>query len=107
MDKRHPIPANFTPRSHVRLSGIVKARGNAEFAPLTRQKVCRVELEVGDLDVNVMACGELADKLACLLSGSLVRITGPLNILRWETGDGTIHERVGISVEELHVEQQT
>jgi len=104
MDNRHPIPNGVTPRAEVACTGIVKARGRSDFVPLRKQKACRVELEIGPMDVILVAYGETADRLAAVATASVVRASGELHITQWSTGDGRIHQAVAVKVENLDVQ---
>jgi len=82
---------------------LVKQRGRADFAPLTRRRVCRIELEINEIDLTVIAYDELADMLAGFAAASPLRIEGRLEMAQWDTGDGMIHQRLGIQAEKIHV----
>lgn len=101
MDKRHPVPRGVSVGGEVDVTGLIKRRGTSEYAPLTRQKVCRVELEVNEIDITIMAYDELADRLAEFSTAAVLRVKGRLHIAKWSTGDGTIHQRMGVSVNEI------
>lgn len=66
---------------------------------MTRQTICRLEIEVGDMDVTVIGYDEIAEELAGLKTAAVVTLEGPLQIVKWDTGDGQIHHRVGVRVE--------
>lgn len=103
MDRRHPVPGHVTPAASITLTGIVKAKGRSEFAPLTRCKICRIEVEMGKLDITVMAYGDAADQLAEIGTGTPVRIEGRIDLVQWDTGDGQIHQRMGVRAEQINV----
>ncbi len=103
MGKRHTVPASATPRARCNVTGLLKLQGRSEFAPIVRKKVCRVELEIGDMDLDVVAYGDLADRLSSITSASVVQIEGELRVDRWKTGDGTSHHKTVICAEEINV----
>ena len=96
MDKRHPILPGVTARATIDVQGLIKTRGASAYAPLTQQKVCRVELEVDEMDITVMAYDDLADQLAKFAATTFLRVRGELHIAKWGTGDGKIHQRMGV-----------
>lgn len=99
MDHRHPVRSGVTVGAEVVLTGLIKVRGKSEFAPVTRQKACRVEVEVGDMDVVVLGHGTIADKLAGFPTATAVKVEGELCIATWTTGDGTTHRQTGVFAE--------
>jgi len=100
MAKRHPIPDGIRPSATVELIGLIKTRTRSEFVPLTKQYVCRMEVEVGDMDIVVMVQGDLANS-ACYSATTPVRVKGALQLIQWDTGDGKLHTQTGVLAEEL------
>ncbi len=98
---RKRIRNGATPKADIQLRGVIKQRGISNYAPLTRQKICHVDVEVNDMTVTVAAYGELADMLAGLRSGTAIAVEGQLDIVRWDTGDGQMHQRMGAKAERI------
>jgi len=101
VDKRHPIQPGISPGGRVEVRGLIQRRGSSEYAPISQQKVCRVILEVNDMDITLMAYGDLADTLAGFAAASPLTVKGDLHFAQWTTGDGTLHRRIGVRVEEI------
>lgn len=102
MGKRHRVQPGVATRATLDVCGLIKRQGSSEYAPISQEKVCRVELEVEDMDVTVLAYGDLADVLAGFPAATAIRAVGELHIARWDTGDGQLHQRMGVRVRELN-----
>ncbi len=82
----------------------VKAVGtlaNAVLLPLEERELTQAELTVGDDTFGVQAHGELAQQVAGIPPGSLVRVEGKLGTYRWKTREKADRDRVVIVAEKV------
>jgi len=91
MANRHSTPSGFA-CAEIALAGLLKKQATVTYSPLHRRKICRVDIEVGTMDVPVVAYNDRALELSKLPTATPVQIQGTLDVMTWTTPDDTEHE---------------
>jgi single-stranded DNA-binding protein len=101
--KRKELPPNLRARNEVTLVGALQVQASANHVPQNDTYVGRGKLEVGDIDVPLIAYGDVAKEMAEPLAGAVVKVTGRLVFHHWKTTLGDDRSRSEVEVKSLEL----
>ncbi len=98
---RMPIPEGTAPLTDVRVLGVIGRPAKVEASEALRTDIAKAVIEVGLLDITVVALGELALQLSACHRGTVVEVRGAITIHDWTTSANERHQKFEIEAKEL------